>query len=303
MSSSPTGPDTPRVPPSADPDVDFVIETYLHHAERAVAPNTFKRNKQHIEEFRHTVRGKKLCELKPYHLVTWIESHPNWKKNSTLAHACNAVRGCFTWAHRMGMTATDPFRGVRYVSHDTRKPITTAEHEALLARTNDSNFTDLLIFLWESGMRPDELCRMEWSWIRYDLDAIVFEVHKTRKKTGLAREIPLTDKMREVLVRCKNRRPDSQLVFMTQTGRKWVVSNSLAQKFRRARERAKLRSDLTLYCYRHSEATRLLASGVPDIITARILGHADTRMLRRYAHPQLSMLREAMMRASSQSLI
>lgn len=284
------------------PTVDEVVAAYLHHAARAIGESTFKRTRKYLEDFLRKIAGIHFMELRPWHLVSWVESHATWIKVATLAHATNAVRGCFTWACRMGMTNNDPFRGVRYVSHDTRQPITNDEHETLLARTRDENFKDLLIFLWDSGMRPDELTRMEWSWVRYDLDAIVFAVHKTRRRTGLLREIPLTDRMREVLVRCCQRRPGSVLVFMTNTGRRWIVSNNLAQKFRRARERAKLRNDLTLYSYRHSEATRLLAAGTPDILAAKILGHSDTRMLRRYAHPQLSLLREAMARASVQKI-
>ena len=283
--------------------VEFVVKTYLQHAIRSLSKSTYDRVVKYLAEFMSHIARCQLRELKPFHLVAWVESHPTWNRMATLAHAANSVRGCFGWAVKMGIIDRDPFKGVRYISHDTRKPITSAEHAALLARTKDTNFTDLLVFLWESGMRPDELCRLEWPWVRYDLDAVVFEIHKTRNKTGMLREIPLTPKMREVLSRCRARRPNSKLVFMTNTNNRWRVSNNLAQKFRRARERASLRKDLTLYCYRHSEATRLLAAGTPDILAAKILGHADTRMLRRYAHPQLSMLREAMVRASGQPLL
>lgn len=297
----PAAPNSPQAGPSSD-SIAFVLKTYLAHSSRSLAATTHKRYAAYLSEFVQHVTGMSIDDLRPYHLVTWIEGHLNWKKSSTLAHAANAVRSCFGWARKMGMISADPFVGVRYVSHDTRPPITTAEHEALLRRTRDSNFRDFLVFLWESGMRPDELVRMEWSWVREDLGAIVFEIHKTRKKTGLIRQVPLTPAMLAVLARNKLRRPTSTLVFMTLTGRPWKVSSNLALKFRRARERARIRPEVTLYSYRHSEATRLIASGTPDILAANILGHADTRMLRRYAHPQLGMLKEAMMRASAQEL-
>ena len=39
---------------------------------------------------------------------------------------------------------------------------------------------------------------------------------------------------------------------------------------------------VTFHGLRHESATLLLAAGVPDAVAAKILGHADTRILRRY---------------------
>lgn len=39
---------------------------------------------------------------------------------------------------------------------------------------------------------------------------------------------------------------------------------------------------ITYHALRHGAATLLLAAGVPDAVAASVLGHADTRVLRRY---------------------
>jgi integrase len=39
---------------------------------------------------------------------------------------------------------------------------------------------------------------------------------------------------------------------------------------------------VTFHGLRHGAATLLLAAGVPDAVAASIMGHADTRILRRY---------------------
>ena len=39
---------------------------------------------------------------------------------------------------------------------------------------------------------------------------------------------------------------------------------------------------ITYHTLRHGAATLLLASGVPDAVAAAIMGHADTKILRRY---------------------
>jgi integrase len=39
---------------------------------------------------------------------------------------------------------------------------------------------------------------------------------------------------------------------------------------------------ITFHGLRHGAATLLLAAGVPDAVAATVMGHADTRILRRY---------------------
>ena len=117
----------------------------------------------------------------------------------------------------MELIGRDPFRGVRYVSHDTREPILSAEHRTLVERCRDENFRDMLAFLWETGLRPDELVRLEWANIRSDL--LSFRNHKTKRKTGCNREVPITAPMREILARAKQRNPHGTVVFLTLTGR------------------------------------------------------------------------------------
>lgn len=41
---------------------------------------------------------------------------------------------------------------------------------------------------------------------------------------------------------------------------------------------------VTLYTARHSFASELIEHDKPDLVVAQLLGHADTQMLKRYAH-------------------
>ena len=51
--------------------------------------------------------------------------------------------------------------------------------------------------------------------------------------------------------------------------------------------------DIPLLGLRHGSATLMLAAGVPDPVAARIMGHADTRILRRYQDVVPELKREA----------
>jgi integrase len=58
---------------------------------------------------------------------------------------------------------------------------------------------------------------------------------------------------------------------------------ALVKAMRAARERAGV-PNAVCYSARHTFATDSLAAGLSDGVTAELLGHASTRMLRNYAH-------------------
>jgi integrase len=53
---------------------------------------------------------------------------------------------------------------------------------------------------------------------------------------------------------------------------------------------------IKLHGLRHGAATLLLAAGVPDAVAISVLGHADTRILRRYQEVVDDLQREAAVR-------
>jgi integrase len=50
---------------------------------------------------------------------------------------------------------------------------------------------------------------------------------------------------------------------------------------------------VTFHGLRHGAATLMLAAGVPDPVAVRVMGHADTRILRRYQDVVPQLLRDA----------
>jgi integrase len=58
-------------------------------------------------------------------------------------------------------------------------------------------------------------------------------------------------------------------------------------------------SGITFHGLRHGVATLMLAGGVPDAVAVEIMGHADTRILRRYQEVIPQLKREAAARLES----
>jgi integrase len=57
--------------------------------------------------------------------------------------------------------------------------------------------------------------------------------------------------------------------------------------------------DVPLLGLRRGSATLMLASGVPDVVAAQIMGHADARILRRYQDIVPELTRDAAARMST----
>jgi site-specific recombinase XerD len=58
---------------------------------------------------------------------------------------------------------------------------------------------------------------------------------------------------------------------------------------------------IVAYSLRHTAATQACARGVPDRVLAELMGHTDPATTRRYQHPQLDHLAEALKRANGQA--
>jgi integrase len=77
------------------------------------------------------------------------------------------------------------------------------------------------------------------------------------------------------------KRPDSgDLVIDNGIGEPWLPA-SFSTGWRRF-AKARGFEGVTFHGLRHGAATLLLAAGVPDAVALEVMGHADTRILRRY---------------------
>jgi len=76
--------------------------------------------------------------------------------------------------------------------------------------------------------------------------------------------------------------------------------HSVKRAFQSARKRAGL-PDVRVHDLRHTFASRLINSGVPDRIVQKLLGHSTPGMTLRYTHPSEEALRRAVATLSDRS--
>lgn len=140
----------------------------------------------------------------------------------------------------------------------------------------------LLAFLWHTGCRPSEACKLNAADVDWNTGTVTLRAHKTRRASkGRARVLYLSPAALEVARQQRERHPTG-LLFPNRAGGAWRTP-ALTQALWRISER--IGQHITAYGFRHSYATRALEKGIPDTQVAALLGHSSTRMLHaHYSH-------------------
>lgn len=157
---------------------------------------------------------------------------------------------------------------------------TPAETEALLLKAS-KQFRLIYSALRQCGARPGELCRATIVNVDRAKCVITLKEHKTARKTGQARRIPIGRKLGGLLDQAIGDRTAGP-VFLCPSGRGWRVEN-LSRTYSRLRDRAGLPRDLVLYLARHECGTKICREKGIEY-ARRLLGHSDISTTQRYMH-------------------
>jgi integrase len=162
----------------------------------------------------------------------------------------------------------------------------TDEQFQTLLRGSDPRFRRFLVFLKFTGCRPGEAASMRWADIRFDEASVVLREHKTARKTGRARIIPLVPTVIKLLMWMRSHREgvfsrDQGHVFTN--GRGNALSRGwLSLKMQRLRRRLGLPRGVTPYGLRHRYGLMGIKNGVNLKLLSLCMGHARTQMTEHY---------------------
>jgi integrase len=164
------------------------------------------------------------------------------------------------------------FRGV----HVPRARYLSVTEAQRLINASQGDFRVLVQAALQTGARYQELARLRVS--DFNPDAGTLHVRKT--KTNKDRHVILTDEGREFFGQLAAGRQGTALLL----GKEWKPSHQ-APLIREACKRASIEPPLNFHALRHTWASLSVMGGVPLLVVAKNLGHADTRMVERhYGH-------------------
>src|SRR5262245_24042262 len=131
-----------------------------------------------------------------------------------------------------------------------------------------------------AGARPGELCRATIADVDLTNRVITLKEHKTARKTGQPRRIPIGRKLGSLLDQAIGKRSEGP-IFLSPAGRGWSVQN--LSRTSRQRDNAGLPRDLVLYLARHECGTKICREKGIEY-ARRLLGHANISTTQRYMH-------------------
>ena len=219
-------------------------------------------------------------------ISAWIDGQVAWKSDWTRNHAAAVIKRPFAWAVAMGIIPDSPLKTVTRAPGRPRRPIVAAEFSALMRGAPGPRgrpFRQVLAFLRLTGMRPGEASALKWEHVDLTARAIRLQEHKTARKTGRDRVVPLTRPVVRLLARRRLERPDDAHVFTNAYGSPWTRC-SLSLRLQRARKRTGLPADAKIYGLRHRFGTDAIVAGVDIKTLAVLMGHTSTKMTEHYLH-------------------
>ena len=180
------------------------------------------------------------------------------------------------------------FKPFREVDRARERFLTVEEATRLInAADRDSGFRDVVHAALITGARYGELCRLKVGDFKHG--KIMVRV----SKTGKPRSVRLTEEGKAFFDQLTAGRADDELMLPhRRLGREWRKSEQ-CRPMREACLHAKIKP-LGIHAMRHTWASLAVMNGVPLIVVADNLGHADTRMVEKhYGHLTKSYMDEA----------
>ena len=267
----------PKRPPVSrvSPLVSALLDDFLEWTRKHRAAGTFRTYQQRLQWFLDSLPNCLVAaELKPHHVQSWLDSHPDWS-DTTKRGCVIAVQRAFRWSEKMGYIEASPLSHFEKPSATSRDQlISEPEYQAILEMARDEPFRDLLTVHWETGCRPQESLRVEAKHVDHRNARWVFPPQEAKGKRR-PRIVYLNDTALAITTKWLLRSPEGP-IFRNTSGNRWTP---YAVNCRFERIKKQLGTKYCLYLFRHSFATRLLQAGLDALTVAILLGHANPAML------------------------
>lgn len=200
------------------------------------------------------------------------------------------IRTMFRFLLEEGLIDKDPWVTVKKAeeSHTEIKVLTVDQLKSLFHSPDQrtyAGFRDYVIMnvLIDGFLRINEAMQLKTTDIDFDLGMITIRAENT--KTKCSRIVPLQRNtlklLQELIQECSEF--ESEYVFLTNYGER-LDANQFRHRLKEHAEKAGLTVNVHPHLFRHTSATIFLEQGGEVRHLAKILGHADLRMVMLYTH-------------------
>lgn len=192
------------------------------------------------------------------------------------------VRTFLTYCVRDELLEKNPFSKVKMPRVADDLPIILEDDGIQMALRSVSSQRDRLIirFILDSGIRASELLAMNIADVDLETGIVVVRLGKGQKSRYTTIGAITRREVKKYLINRQNPTGREPLIA-TEQGEGRLSFYGLMSTFRRMRRDCGV-ENLTAHTLRRTMATKSLESGLDAYIVARLLGHADLQMLRKY---------------------
>ncbi len=172
-----------------------------------------------------------------------------------------------------------------YPKRPERLPVILSEEEIakLIESAGSSYHRVILMMLYGTGLRREELCRLKLT----DIDSKRMVIHVRCGKGNRDREVTLSPRLLEVLREYWKWRKPKVYLFPSQQRKRQeqpISSKTVYYAVREAARRAGIKKKVAPHLLRHAWATHLLERGTDLKTIQMLLGHADLESTTIYLH-------------------
>jgi integrase len=194
----------------------------------------------------------------------------------------------FSFAVGEELLLTNPCLGIDKGQDGTRDTIVEdADGHTRLFRALDNPLipraaADAIRLIALTGARRGEIVGLTWGSVDLRNGRLVIQrtKHKTGRKTGKAKVIPLPARAQEIIAAIKAGKPDEFVIRSAKKG----ARIDLKKIWVRVRASAGLPADLTMHGLRHTIASHLAMDGASGPQIKQAMGHASIKTSERYIH-------------------
>jgi integrase len=260
--------------------VAWLCDQFLDYACKHREPSTYGWYKHYLTQFCEVIGPRlRVEQLAPKTVSDWIESRFGNGSNTVKHHAARCVVRAMNWAVKERLIERSPLAGFVKPAPGSRETAITKDQFDRCLEHVKGPFRDVIVMLWRTGCRPQELRLIESRWV--DGKKIVFPAAKSKGKKR-RRVIYLDETTAKIVERLSKLNPSGP-IFRNRLGKAWT-KDALNCGFVRLRRKTKIEG-LCAYALRHGFATEALKKGVDTTTVGVLMGHANPAMVAKvYQH-------------------
>lgn len=252
-----------------------VCEQYLEEVKTTRSERTWQWYAYHFEIITHELKGVTAAEDVQMRAVSaMIHGKKDWKQNSR-HNLARAIKTVFSWAKKNRLIEINPVEHLEKPSQVAREDyITPEQFTQIMEVVKEGCFKDLLLLAWDTGMRPQELVRIESRHWNSAERTIVIPASEAKGKKRPRFVYVATDRAASILDQSAKENPSGPML-RSNLGMPWD-RNSIAHAFGRLRRKG---IDTHLGAFRKGYCTAALQNGVDPVTLSKLMGHKDLNMI------------------------